>query len=178
MNAQQIPPSPSVQQSPLTHATPSTLGAAGSPSQTPRPLVLNTHGSAEAIGRREDQKKMRSSIACYICRRSKTKCDNNGIHGATGALAPCKSCVASKKECIYPPSTPSTSSQPLRRESTATTAGDEVWNLFHCSFFCLFVTVLLSRATLAYSLNRRTACTTILLLWMASVHSHDLEGIF
>lgn len=125
-NVQQIPPSPSIQQSPVTQATPSTVGAFGSPLQTPRPLIANVNGNAEAAGRRQETTRMRSSIACSRCRRSKTKCDNNGIRDSSGALAPCKSCVASKKVCDYPTPQPVANNQPQRRESTATTAGDEV----------------------------------------------------
>lgn len=125
-NAQQIPPSPSVQQSPITQATPSTVGAAGSPMQTPGPLIANADGGVEAKGRRQEKEtRMRSSIACCACRRSKTKCDNNGIRLGDGSLAPCKSCVDHKKECTYPAPAPATS-QSQRRESTATTAGEEV----------------------------------------------------
>ena len=125
VNAQQVPPSPSVQQSPTTNATPSTLGAAGSPLQTPRPLVANAKVKTEATSRRETNR-VRSSIACSSCRRSKTKCDNDGIRDANGLLAPCRSCSNSKKKCDYEMT--STGSQPTRRESTATAAGDEVWN--------------------------------------------------
>ena len=124
VNAQQVPPSPSVQQSPVNNATPSTLGAAGSPLQTPRPLVAHAKIKMEATGRRETNR-VRSSIACSSCRRSKTKCDNDGIRDANGHLAPCRSCLASKKKCDYEMT--STSGQPPRRESTATAAGDEVW---------------------------------------------------
>lgn len=126
VNAQQIPPSPSVQQSPVTQATPSTVEASRSPLQTPGPLIANLNGSAEAIGRRQETTRMRSSIACSRCRRSKTKCDNNGNRDSTGALAPCKSCVASKKICDYPAPQPATSNHSHRRESVATTTGEEV----------------------------------------------------
>ncbi|UPX11048.1 uncharacterized protein EKO05_0001673 [Ascochyta rabiei] len=68
---------------------------------------------------------MRSSIACSRCRRSKTKCDNNGIRDSTGALAACRSCVAGNKVCDYPAPQPPNSSHSHRRESTVTTAGEE-----------------------------------------------------
>lgn len=41
--------------------------------------------------------RMRSSIACIRCRRSKVKCVNNGV-GTT-----CRSCENSGRECQYPP---------------------------------------------------------------------------
>ena len=40
--------------------------------------------------------RMRSSIACARCRRSKIKCVNTGIQST------CKACDASGRECIYP----------------------------------------------------------------------------
>ncbi|KAJ8113919.1 hypothetical protein OPT61_g4072 [Boeremia exigua] len=125
VNVQQVPASPSVQQSPVTHASPSTLGIAGSPLQISRPLIANANGSVEATVRRQETTRMRSSIACSRCRRSKTKCDNNGIRDSTGALAPCKSCAAGNKVCDYPAPQPANSHQPHRRESTATAAGGE-----------------------------------------------------
>ncbi|KAF1351536.1 hypothetical protein EJ07DRAFT_159289 [Lizonia empirigonia] len=124
INAPQIPLSPSVQQSPVTQAKPSTVGAR-SPLQTPGPLYAHGHGSAEATSRRHETTRMRSSIACTRCRRSKTKCDNNGIRDSTGALAACKSCVAGKRLCEYPAPQPANISDSQRRESTVAPAGDE-----------------------------------------------------
>lgn len=122
-----MPPSPSVQQSPVTQATPSTLGTAGSPlQQTTRPLIANANGSVEATGRRQETTRMRSSIACSSCRRSKTKCDNNGLRDTIGNLLPCKSCTTGNKRCEYPSPQPPANTQPQRRESTATIGGDEV----------------------------------------------------
>jgi ribosomal protein L37AE/L43A len=43
------------------------------------------------------QARMRSSIACVRCRRSKVKCVNIGIG------SPCRSCENSGRECTYPP---------------------------------------------------------------------------
>ena len=139
INAQQIPPSPSVQQSPVTQATPSTVEASRSPLQTQGPLIANANGSVEATSRRQETTRMRSSIACSRCRRSKTKCDNNGVRDSTGALAPCKSCVASKKICDYPAPQPAASNYSQRRESTVTTAGEEVSSrfLFYLKLFLL-----------------------------------------
>lgn len=45
---------------------------------------------------RQAQGRMRSSIACIRCRRSKVKCVNNGV-GTT-----CRSCENSGRECQYP----------------------------------------------------------------------------
>ncbi|KAH6615115.1 fungal-specific transcription factor domain-containing protein [Boeremia exigua] len=121
-----MPPSPSVQQSPVTQVTSPALGAAGSPLQTPGPLIASASGGVEAAGRRHETTRMRSSIACSRCRRSKTKCDNNGTRDSTGALAACKSCEASGKFCEYPAPQPPATSQPHRRESSAIMAGDEL----------------------------------------------------
>jgi len=45
--------------------------------------------------------KMRSSIACTRCRKSKVKCLNNGVN------TPCRACESARRECTYPPpSTP------------------------------------------------------------------------
>ncbi|OBT65886.1 hypothetical protein VE03_05406 [Pseudogymnoascus sp. 23342-1-I1] len=41
--------------------------------------------------------KMRSSIACYRCRRSKIKCQNSGTNTA------CRACANQSRECTYPP---------------------------------------------------------------------------
>ncbi|KAF3242206.1 hypothetical protein EYR41_003762 [Orbilia oligospora] len=41
--------------------------------------------------------KMRSSIACARCRKSKVKCLNNGVN------TPCRACEATGRECTYPP---------------------------------------------------------------------------
>ncbi|OBU00502.1 hypothetical protein VE01_01370 [Pseudogymnoascus verrucosus] len=55
--------------------------------------------------------KMRSSIACYRCRRSKIKCQNNGVNTA------CRACANQSRECTYPE--PSASQQANKRpEST------------------------------------------------------------
>ncbi|KAL3299258.1 fungal specific transcription factor [Colletotrichum asianum] len=50
--------------------------------------------------------RIRSSIACARCRRSKIKCEN------TGRLdAPCENCIKGRKECVWPMPAPS----PLKR---------------------------------------------------------------
>jgi len=50
----------------------------------------------EAGPRRADQPRMRSSIACARCRRSKVKCVNNGVNTT------CRDCEAKGRECTYP----------------------------------------------------------------------------
>ncbi|KAH7080247.1 hypothetical protein BKA63DRAFT_488032 [Paraphoma chrysanthemicola] len=87
----QSQPSPPLQQpSPLTQPSPSTVEA--SPLQTPGPSASN--GSAQATSRRPEGR-MRAQIACARCRRSKTKCDNQGV----GSI--CKSCAINNKDCQY-----------------------------------------------------------------------------
>lgn len=54
-----------------------------------------TYGTA-GPSPRQAQGRMRSSIACIRCRRSKVKCVNNGV-GTT-----CRSCENSARECTYP----------------------------------------------------------------------------
>jgi hypothetical protein len=170
VNAQQVPPSPSVQQSPVNNATPSTLGAAGSPLQTPRPLGANAKVKTEATGRRETNR-VRSSIACSSCRRSKTKCDNDGIRDANGLLAPCRSCLASKKKCDYEMT--STSAQPPRRESTATAAGDEVCSLLTSLLASTFLQsiVLLGQAIIVCPSKHCPNITTTLSTQIATSHN-------
>jgi hypothetical protein len=46
--------------------------------------------------RRVDQPRMRSSIACVRCRRSKVKCLNQGPG------TPCRACQTNGRECTYP----------------------------------------------------------------------------
>ena len=86
-------PSPKLQRQPsyLTHATPSTVDA--SPQQDPGPLAAFC--STEATGQRQDPARTRSTIACDKCRKSKTKCQNDGINTT------CKACFNSKRECVY-----------------------------------------------------------------------------
>jgi hypothetical protein len=43
--------------------------------------------------------RMRSSIACVRCRRSKVKCLNEGVN------TPCRACKVSGRDCVYPTST-------------------------------------------------------------------------
>jgi hypothetical protein len=146
-NVQHIPPSPSVQQSPVTQVTPSTVEASRSPLQTPGPLIANGNGSVEATGRRQETTRMRSSIACSRCRRSKTKCDNNGNRDSTGALAPCKSCIQSKKICEYPAPQPAASNHSQRRESTVTAAGEDVSDMILPIFCAVLFKIPLDRTS-------------------------------
>lgn len=60
--------------------------------------------------------RMRSSIACIRCRRSKVKCVNNGVG------TQCRSCENSGRECSYP--SPVTGGTTRRRESSTGAKGD------------------------------------------------------
>lgn len=74
-------------------------------SQAPEELsVIDSHTrpldsvfAAPSIPTKNAQtQRMRSSIACVRCRRSKVKCVNSGVHTS------CRSCEASGRECTYP----------------------------------------------------------------------------
>ncbi|KFY96734.1 hypothetical protein V500_02327 [Pseudogymnoascus sp. VKM F-4518 (FW-2643)] len=54
--------------------------------------------------------KMRSSIACIHCRRSKIKCQNSGTNSA------CRACDTNSRACIYPAGQQAKSAGPLRNE--------------------------------------------------------------
>lgn len=111
------PPSPAAQQpSPPIQASPSTVEA--SPLQTPAFAVAN--GGTDVTGRRPESSRMRSSIACIKCRKSKTKCDNKGL-GST-----CSSCATSGKECIYPSPATVGNGSLQRRESLGATGEHDV----------------------------------------------------
>ncbi|KAK3936274.1 fungal-specific transcription factor domain-containing protein [Diplogelasinospora grovesii] len=59
---------------------------------------------------------LRSSIACYRCRKSKIKCNN------TGGDAPCETCIRNGKECTYPeavPVPPKRPDPPARTDNSA-----------------------------------------------------------
>lgn len=61
------------------------------------PAVPTEGVRTEAGPRRADQPpRMRSSIACARCRRSKVKCVNNGVG------TQCRACETSGRECTYP----------------------------------------------------------------------------
>jgi hypothetical protein len=92
------------------HASPSTVEASTSPLQTP-----SAHpATIDSLNRRPEGPRMRSQIACSRCRRSKTKCDNDG------GKVPCKSCAAGNKVCEFPKGDAITSTTPShRRESVA-----------------------------------------------------------
>ncbi|KAK7624538.1 fungal-specific transcription factor domain-containing protein [Phyllosticta citricarpa] len=77
---------------PTLPALPTTAGPPPQPpvhQETQRPVP-------EAGARRSEQPRMRSSIACARCRRSKVKCVNNGV-GTT-----CRACETTGRECTYP----------------------------------------------------------------------------
>jgi hypothetical protein len=96
------------QASPFTaQATPSTVH--GSPLPSSRPLVSANGESRPAGPRRPEQPRMRASVACERCRRSKIKCTNNGVD--TG----CVQCLSKGRECQYTSSAPTTTT--TRRES-------------------------------------------------------------
>lgn len=98
------------QQSPMAHASPPT--AAASPQHLAGLPVINGGGDPQA--RRPDTSRMRSQIACARCRRSKTKCENNGVNSI------CKSCANSGRDCSYePPAAPTNSGSVQRRDSSA-----------------------------------------------------------
>lgn len=64
------------------------------------------HGGEVSLQQEERKKlvKMRSSIACARCRRSKIKCINNGIDSI------CVPCHQNNRECTYPSPAPSATS--------------------------------------------------------------------
>ena len=68
--------------------------------------------NGEAGPRRAGQPRMRSSIACARCRRSKIKCLNNGVNTT------CRACQVSGRECTYP--APVLGDRPNRREGSLT----------------------------------------------------------
>jgi hypothetical protein len=66
--------------------------------------------NGEAGPRRAGQPRMRSSIACARCRRSKIKCLNSGVNTT------CRACQVSGRECTYP--APVLGDRSSRRESS------------------------------------------------------------
>ncbi|EPS43994.1 hypothetical protein H072_2006 [Dactylellina haptotyla CBS 200.50] len=61
--------------------------------------------------------KMRSSIACARCRKSKVKCLNNGVN------TPCRACEATGRECTYPPPAVPGSASSQAHASAASSTG-------------------------------------------------------
>ncbi|RKU42212.1 hypothetical protein DL546_005714 [Coniochaeta pulveracea] len=58
-------------------------------------------GSLSSLDDRKTKRApLRSSIACFRCRKSKIKCDNQGPTG------PCNTCLKAGKECQYPDAAP------------------------------------------------------------------------
>jgi len=95
-------PSPRLQKSPRTvlleGAASQAIEARTSPNQQQQreqPAKQNFAAPA-APARHAPAQRMRSSIACVRCRRSKVKCVNNGINTT------CRSCEASGRDCTYP----------------------------------------------------------------------------
>lgn len=66
-----------------------------------RPAGAAREGTGLSSGEAQPLSKMRSSIACVRCRRSKVKCVNNGV-GTT-----CRACQNSRRDCAYPAPLPS-----------------------------------------------------------------------
>ena len=58
--------------------------------------VQKAQNQSGQSGQRHAQARMRSSIACVRCRRSKVKCVNSGVG------TPCRSCEAGGRDCTYP----------------------------------------------------------------------------
>jgi ribosomal protein L37AE/L43A len=63
-----------------------------------------------------DTPRMRSSIACVRCRRSKVKCLNEGVN------TPCRACKVSGRDCIYP--SPASREQSHIRDENVDRTGD------------------------------------------------------
>ncbi|KAL6708497.1 hypothetical protein ACN47E_002760 [Coniothyrium glycines] len=109
------PQSPSVvqQPSPVTQASPPTVEA--SPQHSSAPFGANSNAPVGARPKEQPQPRMRASVACEKCRKSKTKCENEGIHSV------CKSCANARQpqNCTYATAQPTGSGAPGRRESTA-----------------------------------------------------------
>ncbi|PSN73150.1 hypothetical protein BS50DRAFT_180520 [Corynespora cassiicola Philippines] len=110
--------------SPTTHTSPSLTAQASpstvqaSPQATPRHVAapgtvpVGAAQPADSDTRRrggEGGHRMRSSIACTRCRRSKIKCENQGVGSQ------CKACHGQGRECTYPVAGTSVSTP--RRES-------------------------------------------------------------
>jgi len=92
------------EQSPRPQKSPRTILLEGAASQAiksetspgqPQPVKHNFAAPA-AIVRHAPAQRMRSSIACVRCRRSKVKCVNNGVNTT------CRSCDSGGRECTYP----------------------------------------------------------------------------
>ena len=84
---------------PSAHANGGSSGAVAYPtSSTGAGPAVSASSAAAAAGPspRQAQGRMRSSIACSRCRRSKVKCVNNGVGTR------CRACETSGRECEYP----------------------------------------------------------------------------
>ncbi|KAK6363754.1 hypothetical protein TWF730_001170 [Orbilia blumenaviensis] len=70
--------------------------------------------------------KMRSSIACARCRKSKVKCLNNGVN------TPCRACEATGRDCTYPPpAVPGSSQAHALAPASATGSYSSPSNIIH-----------------------------------------------
>lgn len=128
--------------------------------QRPLPPVQTPDQRAvpEAGARRSEQPRMRSSIACARCRRSKVKCVNNGV-GTT-----CRACETTGRECTYPsPAAGAAAGVAVARRESSSQSGNPVLDrvpagevrfnfvvrgLF-CSSACGFPSLLLARHALS-----------------------------
>lgn len=80
-----------------THTVPAPPGfTQPSPAAPPASDQSSRQQAGNAQQTRHAQARMRSSIACARCRRSKVKCVNSGVG------TPCRSCEAGNRECTYP----------------------------------------------------------------------------
>jgi ribosomal protein L37AE/L43A len=80
-----------------SHPVPAPPGfAQPSPTAPPGSDQSSRQLAGNAQQTRHAQARMRSSIACARCRRSKVKCVNSGVG------TPCRSCEAGNRECTYP----------------------------------------------------------------------------
>lgn len=84
-------------ESPSTSLTTDPTTASSTAAININPQVGQPYAAAGPSPRQaQAQGRMRSSIACIRCRRSKVKCVNNGVGTA------CRSCENSGRECTYP----------------------------------------------------------------------------
>ncbi len=98
-------------------------GQSGHKAKSPEAIaqdLLAAAGIESSTGKRRvltpDTPRMRSSIACVRCRRSKVKCLNEGVN------TPCRACKVGGRECVYPTST--YRETPHLRDENADRAGD------------------------------------------------------
>ncbi|KAF1956365.1 hypothetical protein CC80DRAFT_548662 [Byssothecium circinans] len=74
-----------------------------------------SHGAG---GKKSEQGRHRSSIACAHCRKSKVRCSNNGIN------TDCELCKKNNRVCIYPTGGPASSESAVKRRPSASAGHD------------------------------------------------------